>query len=273
MVQYLHLISNTTASNPLDVWTPSSRDIKPEIGDQFTLGYFRDVGPSKEYEVSFESYYRATRNQVDYIDGADLLINQFIEGDLLSGIGRAYGLEAYFQKKTGRLTGWVSYTLGRTETKVSGISNNAWYPTRFDQTHNLKIAGFYELNDRWSLSSDFIFVTGTPTTFPTSRFILQDLLIPYNANESRNNIRLPNYHRLDFSARLEGKKTRRDKNRKIRDYWVFSVYNLYVRKNPFSIYFSQRDLRVTDGTPITSKAVQLSIIGTLVPAISYNFKF
>jgi len=273
MVQYLHLISNTTASNPLDVWTPSSQEIKPEIGDQFTLGYFRDLGPFKDYEVSLEGYYRATRNQVDYIDGADLLINQFIEGDLLSGIGRAYGLETYFQKKTGRLTGWVSYTLGRTETKVSGISNNEWYPTRFDQTHNLKIAGFYELNDRWSLSSDFIFVTGTPTTFPTSRFILQDLLIPFNANNARNNIRLPNYHRLDFSARLEGKRTKKGRDRKIRDYWVFSVYNLYARKNPFSIYFSQRDLRVTDGTPITSKAVQLSIIGTLVPAISYNFKF
>lgn len=273
MVQYLHLISNTTASNPLDVWTPSSKMIKPEIGDQYTLGYFKDLGNNKDYEISVEGYYRATQNQIDYIDGADLLINQFLEGDLLSGRGRAYGVETYFQKKTGRFTGWVSYTLGRTESKVNGISNNNWYPTRFDQTHNLKVAGFYELNDRWSFSSDFIFVTGAPTTFPTSRFILQDILIPYNANGSRNNVRLPVYHRMDFSARLEGRKMRKGKKKKIEDYWVFSVYNLYARKNPFSIYFSQRDLRVTEGTPISSKAVQLSIIGTIVPAISYNFKF
>lgn len=272
MVQYLHLISNTTASNPLDVWTPSSRLIKPEFADQFTLGYFKDLH-NKDYELSFEGYYRSTKNQVDYIDGADLLINQFLEGDLLSGAGRAYGLETFLQKKTGRLTGWISYTLGRTELKVDGINGDKWYPTRFDQTHNLKIAGFYELNKRWSISSDFVFVTGAPTTFPTSRYTLQGILIPYNANDSRNNIRLPSYHRLDLSFRLEGKKMKRGKERKVEDYWVFSVYNLYARRNPFSIYFSQRDERVDVQTPIGSQATQLSIIGTVVPAVSYNFKF
>ncbi|MEQ8423220.1 MAG: hypothetical protein RIA63_00825, partial [Cyclobacteriaceae bacterium] len=161
MVQYLHLISNTTASNPLDVWTPTSKIIKPEIGDQFTLGYFKDIGPDRTYEVSLEGYYRTTRNQVDYIDGADLLINQFLEGDLLNGEGRAYGMEVYFQKKTGRLNGWVSYTLGRTELKVDGINRGEWYPTRFNQLHNLKIAAFYDLSERWSMSSNFVFVSGT----------------------------------------------------------------------------------------------------------------
>ncbi len=273
MVQYLHLISNTTASNPLDVWTPSSKEIKPELADQFTLGYFRDLGTRGAYEVSVEGYYRATKNQVDYIDGADLLINQFLEGDLLSGQGRAYGIETYFQKKTGKLTGWVSYTLGRTELQVKGINRGNWYPTRYDQAHNLKVAAFYDLSERVSLSSDFVFVTGTPTTFPTSRFVMQDILIPYNANESRNNVRLPSYHRLDVSLRLEGKKVRRGKERKNRDYWVFSIYNLYGRKNPFSIYFSQRDERVPAGMPLGSQATQLSIIGTLVPSVSYNFKF
>ncbi len=273
MVQYLHLISNTTASNPLDVWTPSSKTIRPEIGHQFTLGYFKDLGEDRKYEVSVESYYRATENQIDYIDGADLLINEFLEGDLLSGVGRAYGIETYFQKKTGRLTGWVSYTLGRTELKVDGINKGDWYPTRFDQLHNLKVAAFYDINDRWSVSSDFVFVSGTPTTFPTSRFVLQDLLIPYNSNASRNNIRLPSYNRLDISFRLEGKKMRRGKERKNSDYWVFSFYNVYGRKNPFSIYFSQRDERVPMGSPISSQATQLSIIGTVIPSISYNFKF
>lgn len=272
MVQYLHLVSNTTASNPLDVWTPSSRIIKPELGDQFTIGYFKDLR-NKEYELSVEGYYRSTKNQIDYIDGADLLINRFLEGDLLSGVGRAYGLETYFQKKTGRLTGWVSYTLGRTELKVEGINEGGWYPTRFDQTHNLKIAGFYDLSERWSVSSDFIFVSGAPTTFPTSRFVMQGILIPYNANDSRNNVRLPSYHRLDLSFRLEGKKMRRGKARKVEDYWVFSIYNAYGRKNPFSIYFSQRDERVDIQTPIESQATQLSIVGTVIPSISYNFKF
>ncbi|MDH4059136.1 MAG: hypothetical protein OEU76_10235, partial [Cyclobacteriaceae bacterium] len=190
-----------------------------------------------------------------------------------SGDGRAYGLETYLQKKTGRLTGWISYTLGRTELKVDGINSGEWYPTRFDQTHNLKIAGFYDLNERWSVSSDFVFVTGTPTTFPTSRYIVQDILIPHNAFESRNNLRLPSYHRLDLSFRLEGKKMKKGKERKLDDYWVFSFYNLYARRNPFSIYFSQTDERVPQGTPIDSQAIQLSIIGTIVPAISYNFRF
>ncbi len=273
MVQYLHLISNTTASNPLDVWNPSSNNIKPQLGDQYTLGYFKDIGKSRTYELSVEGYWKNTQNQVDYIDGADLLINKYLEGDLLSGQGRAYGLETYFQKKSGRLTGWVSYTLGRTELKVDGINQNNWYPTRFNQTHNLKIAGFYEINRRWSVSANFIYTSGTPATFPTSRFVSQGILIPYNANETRGNVNLPDYHRLDVSFRLEGKKQRRGKDRKNSDYWVFGVYNLYARQNPFSIYFSQTDQRVPSGQPISSQATQLAIIGTVVPSISYNFKF
>ena len=273
MAQYLHLISNTTASNPLDVWAPSSAMIKPGIGHQFTLGYFRDLRTDRDYEISVEGYYRATENQIDYIDGADLLINEFLEGELLSGKGRAYGVETYFQKKKGRLSGWISYTLGRTELKVGGINRGEWYPTRYDQLHNVKIAAFYDINERWSMSTDFVWVSGTPTTFPTSRFVVQDILIPYNSNGSRNNVRLPAYHRLDVSFRLEGKKVRRGKERKNTDYWVFSLYNVYARKNPFSIYFSQRDERVPPGTPIGSRAVQLSIIGTVVPSVSYNFRF
>jgi hypothetical protein len=274
MVQYLHLISNTTASNPLDVWTPSSNNIKPEIADQYTLGYFRSIGASKQWEASVEGYYRETQNQIDYIDGADLLINEYLEGDLLSGKGRAYGLEFYVQKKKGRLNGWISYTLGRTELKVDGINNNRWYAARYDQTHNVKVAAFYDISKRWSVSADFVFVTGTPTTFPTSRYVMQGILIPDNASGSRNNVRLPNYHRLDLSFRLEGREySRKGKERKNRDYWVFSVYNVYARKNAFSTYFSQSNERVAAGQPLQSEATQLSIIGSMVPAISYNFKF
>ncbi|MCX8492125.1 MAG: hypothetical protein ORN54_13770, partial [Cyclobacteriaceae bacterium] len=271
MAQYLHLISNTTASNPLDVWSPSSNNIKPQLGDQYTIGFFKDLGKDRTYELSVEGYWKNTRNQIDYVDGADLLINKFIEGDLLSGEGRAYGLETYFQKKTGRFTGWVSYTLARTELKVNGINQGNWYPTRFDQTHNLRVAAFYDISKRWSFSANFVYTSGTPTTFPTSRYISQGILIPYNGNDSRNNINIPDYHRLDVSFRLDGKKEKRGKVRKNSSYWVFGVYNLYGRQNPFSIYFSQKS--VASNQPILSKATQLSIIGSVVPSISYNFKF
>jgi CarboxypepD_reg-like domain/TonB-dependent Receptor Plug Domain len=273
MVQCLHLISNTTASNPLDVWTPTTKNIKPELGDQFTLGYFADVGGAKNWEASAELYWRQTQNQVDYIDGADLLINEFIEGDLLSGKGRAYGMEFYLQKKTGRWNGWVSYTLARTELKVNGINKNNWYPTRFDQTHNLKIAAFYDLTKRWSVSGNFVFTSGTPTTFPTSRFVVQNILVPLNAFESRNNVRIPPYHRLDISFRLEGKQTKRGRQRRNSDYWMFSFYNIYGRKNPFSIYFSQQDERTPTGLVMDSQATQLAIVGSIIPSVSYNFKF
>lgn len=274
MAQYLHLISNTTASNPLDVWTPSSNNTKPELSDQWSLGYFRNFGKEQMFEFSVETYFRKTQNQIDYIDGADLLINEYLEGDLLSGQGRAYGLELYLQKKTGRFTGWAAYTLARTELKVDGINRNEWYAARFDQTHNIKLSGFYDLTKRWSASANFTFVSGTPSTFPTSRFVVQGMLIPYNAQDSRNNVRLPAYHRLDLSFRLEGKTIKQNgKARKNSDYWVFGVYNLYARRNPFSIYFTQGKDRVAQGAPINSEARQLSIIGTVIPSVSYNFKF
>lgn len=280
MVQYLHLISNTTASNPLDVWTPSSNNIKPELGDQYTLGYFKSLSKKSDYEFSAEVYYRATQNQVDYIDGADLLINKNLEADLLSGKGRAYGLELYAQKKTGRINGWVSYTLGRTELKVDGINQGGWYPTRYNQTHNLKVAAFYDFNKRLSISGNFVYSSGTPTNFPTSKFTFQGIPVPHNVNNSRNNLNIPDYHRLDVSLRLEGREyTKRGKLRKNHDYWVLSFYNVYARKNPFSIYFSQTDeakntaQRLGYGQPIPSKATQLSIIGSIIPAISYNFRF
>ena len=274
MAQYIHLISNTTASNPLDVWTPSTNNIRPEVGDQYALGYFRNFGPENDFETSVEGYYKNTWNQIEYIDGADLLINQLLEADLLSGIGRAYGLEFYVKKNTGKLTGWISYTLGRSELKVDGVNNGAWYPARYDQTHNLKVAAFYDLNDRWTFSANFTYLTGTPTTFPTSRFTVQDYLVPYNAKDNRNNIRIPDFNRLDIAATLYGKKyNKKGELRKNSDYWVFSLYNVYARRNPFSIYFSQGTDRPTPGQPIESKAMQVSIIGTIVPSVSYNFKF
>tara|TARA_R110002012_G_scaffold259550_3_gene441115 strand:+ start:418 stop:2799 length:2382 start_codon:yes stop_codon:yes gene_type:complete len=271
--QYVHLISNTVASNPLDVWTPSTNNIEPQTGQQVSLGYFRNFNDNM-IEASVETYYRATKNQIDYIDGADLLINPYLEGDLLSGIGRAYGVELYVQKKKGKLNGWVSYTLGRTELKVDGINNNNWYATRYDQTHNVKVAAFYDVTPRLSFSANFSYITGTPTTFPTDRFEWQDYVVPYNYGNGRNNVRIPDYHRFDLGATLNGKTVKRNgKPRKVTDQFVLSVYNVYNRRNPFSIYFTQGRDRPVAGEPLPTEAIRVAIIGSIFPSITYNFKF
>lgn len=269
MSQYIHLISNTTASTPVDIWLPSTNNIKPQLADQVALGYFQNF-KDNTYEFSSEVYYKAMSNLVDYIDDADLLLNEFVEGDLLSGKGRAYGLELMMKKNKGLFSGWVSYTLARTERQVEGINQNNWYPSRFDQTHNLSISTFYELSKRWSFSANFVFISGTPTTFPTSRVEQQGYVIPYNANDKRNNVRIPVYHRLDLSATLEGKNN--DKKR-WNSQWVFSIYNAYNRRNPFSIYFQQEDGRPVTGTPINTEAIRLAVIGSVIPSVSYNFEF
>ena len=272
--QYVHFISNTSASNPLNIWTPSTNNIKPAVGNQYTLGYFSDLGQHAEYEFSAEAFYRTTANEIDYINGAELLNNDRLEGDLLSGNGRAYGLELYLQKKKGLVTGWVSYTLSRSELKVDGINNGNWYPTRFDQTHNLKIVASYTINPKWSTTADFALTTGTPTTYPNQRYLSQGILIPYNTSNARNDARLTPYHRLDLSLRMEGKVLKNNgKPKKNRDYWVFSVYNVYGRRNAFSNYFTQSSDRVTTFQPIQTQAHRVSIIGSMVPSVSYNFKF
>ena len=262
MSQYIHLISNTTAATPVDVWTPSTNNIQPQIADQVAIGYFQNF-KDDTYEMSTEVYYKKLEHLVDYIDGADLLINQFLEGDLLDGRGRAYGLEIMLKKKEGKFNGWLSYTLARTERQVDGINNNDWYPSRFDQTHNLSLTAFYDLSKRVSLSANFALISGTPTTFPTTRFIQQGYIIPNDAFGSRNNVRIPSYHRLDVSATLKGKKNHQ---RRWNNEWVFSIYNLYSKRNPFSIFTRLGENGVTE-------AVRLSVVGNFIPSISYNFNF
>ncbi len=268
-VQYLHLVSNTTAATPVDVWTPSTNNIKPQKADQVALGYFRNF-KKNTYEFNIETYYKKLYNLLDYVDGADLLLNPFLEAELLQGDGRAYGLEVQAKKSKGDLSGWISYTLGRTERLIEGINNDDWYPSRFDQTHNLTVAAFYQLNKRWSVSSNFSYVTGTPATFPTSRYEQQGYVIPHNAYNTRNNVRIPAYHRLDFSVTLDP----RDKpDKRLKSQWVLSVYNVYAKRNPFSIYFIQDGDRVPTGSTVETFAEQLSVIGSFIPSISYNFKF
>ena len=272
MTQYIHLLSNTAASSSLDVWTPSTNNIKPEIADAYVIGYFKNF-KNNTYEASIELYYKDLQNQIDYIDGADLLINKYLEGDLLTGIGRAYGLEFLFKKNRGRFNGWLSYTIGRSELKIDGINKFEWYPTRYDQTHNFKITSTYKISDRVQFSGNFVYLTGTPVTFPSSKFVIQGFVIPHNASNSRHQFRIPDYHRLDFSVTIKGRDEKKNgKVRKNDSELIIGVYNVYNRRNPFSIYFSQGDGMVTDSY-VPGEVTRLSIIGSFVPSITYNFKF
>ncbi len=264
MTQYLHLISNTIASTPIDIWLPTTNNLKPQIADQIAVGYFRNFKQNK-YETSAEVFAKDFQNQIDYIDNADLFFNEQLEGQLLSGDGRAYGLELYVKKNTGKLNGWISYTISRSERKVNGISNSEWYPNRFDRLHNLSLVPSYELNEKWSFAANFIFSSGTPATFPTNRYEIQGVVVAHNVDNKRNNYRVPSYHRLDISATLVPEK---NKDRKWQSEWVFSIYNLYSRKNPFSIYFEQNK-----DNPQQTDAIRYAVIGSFVPAVSFNFNF
>lgn len=265
--QYIHLLSNTTASTPVDIWTPSTNNIRPQMADQVALGYFQNL-QDNTLELSAEVYYKTFDDLIDYIDGADLILNEFVEGQTTSGDGRAYGLEISAKKTAGKVSGWLSYTLARTERLVEGINNNEWYASRFDQTHNLSLTGFYDITDRIAFSANFTYVTGTPATFATSRYIQQGILIPNVDNNARNNVRIPDYHRLDLSVTLDGKDR---PNRRWDGQWVIGVYNVYSRRNAFSIYFGQEDGRFMTNEPITTNATRLSVIGNFIPSISYNF--
>ena len=272
MTQYIHLLSNTAASSSLDVWTPSTNNIRPQSGDIYVFGLFKNF-KNNLFETSVEVYYKDLKNQIDYIDGADLLINKYFEGDLLSGLGRAYGVELLLRKNRGNFNGWVSYSYGKSELKIDGINNFEWYPTRYDQTHNFKVTSTYKISNRVQLSGNFVYLTGTPVTFPSSKYVIQGFAIPHNAEISRHQFRIPDYHRLDISVTLKGKEFKRNgKERKNESSTVIGIYNLYNRRNPFSIYFSQGKSNVSQGF-VPGEVTRLSIIGSFVPSVTYNFKF
>lgn len=266
--QYIHLLSNTTASTPVDIWTPATNNIDPAMADQVALGYFRNF-KDNTYEFSTEIYYKTMDKIIDYIDGAALILNPFVEGEIVSGEGRAYGAEFQLKKEKGKLSGWLSYTLARSERRFDGISNGNWYPSRFDQTHNLSLTTFYQLNKRVSLSANFVYNTGTPTSVGGGGYYQQGYFIPFNPTGERHGIRLPDYHRLDLSVTIDP----REGDRKWKGQWVIGVYNVYNRRNAFTIYNQQGDARPTPGTPINTQATRLAVIGNFIPSVSYNFTF
>jgi len=267
MSQYLHLLSNTNSPTPLDVWTPSGKYVKPQLLDQVALGYFRTFN-NNEYSLEVEGFFKTIQNRIDYIDGANLIANNAIEQVILNGEARAYGMEVLLRKNEGKLKGWLAYTLSKSEQRTpgrtsieTGINNGNWYFTPFDKTHDISLTASYELNKKWSFSSNFLFQTGQPATFPNGQYEYNGIIIP--SYEARNSSRLPAYHRLDVSVNYNPKP---DSDKRFKGQWVFGIYNIYNRRNAANISFRE------NRTSGTNEAVRLAIFG-IVPSISYNFKF
>ena len=262
MAQYLHLISNTNSPTPIDVWAPSGKFIDPQLLDQFAIGYFKTF-KNNNYNIELEAFHKIIENRLDYIDGAELIANDAIEQVLLSGEAKASGLELLIRKNEGRLTGWIAYTLSRSEQRTPGrnqnevgINNGEWYFTPYDKTHDISITSNYNLNKKWDFNLNFIYQTGQPITYPNAQYQFSGFSIPNF--ESRNSSRLPSYNRLDVSAILTP-----DNNK---GQWVFGVYNVYNRKNAASIRFQENlDTGINE-------ALRLTIFG-IIPSVTYNFKF
>ncbi|MBK9760613.1 MAG: TonB-dependent receptor [Flavobacteriales bacterium] len=259
--QHIHLLSTSSGNNPSDQWIPNTNNVRPEIGDQVSGGWFHDlVCKENTIQLSVEAYYKWMQNQIDYRSGTELQANQLVEGDLVFGKGRAYGVEFLARKNSGRFTGWVGYTLSRTERSFAEIDQGAWFAARQDRTHDVSIVGMYELSKRVSLSALWTFQTGNAVTVPSGKYILDgDVVFAYTA---RNSSRLPAYHRLDLSLVLKKRP-----EAKFEGNWAFSIYNAYGREYPFSVAFE------TDpNDPSRTRALQTSLF-RWVPSVSYNFSF
>lgn len=257
-VQNLHLIANSTTSAPTDKWLASTNIIKPEIADLVSLGWYKNFSDNR-YEFSTETYYKKMYNQIDYRTGADVFTNDAIESQILFGIGRAYGWELFLKKKTGKTTGWISYTLSKTERRINGINDGEWYNARQDRIHDIAIVFNHQLNRRWNLAANWIFYTGDAVTFPNGKYIIDNQVVFYYTK--RNADRMPAYHRLDLGATW----LLRDK-KKFRSELAFSLFNAYGRENPYVITFRQNE-----DDPTRTEAVKTSLF-KFVPSISYNFK-
>jgi hypothetical protein len=266
--QYLHQLSNTEAVTPLDVWHVSDRYRSPQIGDQVSLGYYRDFRDGR-VTASVETYYKWLQDIIDFKGGTDLLVNDALAADLLSGRGRSYGVELYLHKPAGQHSGSLSYTFSRAERRVAGafeeerINDGDWYPANFDRPHDLSLAYRYTGDDpRVSWNFNFVYRTGRPVTFPVSKFVVDG--IPVADFSNRNQVRIPDYHRLDLSLRLD---LERRENRGWNASWTFSVFNVYGRRNAYSVFFGRKD----GGT--VPQAYKLSVFGTVFPSLTYTFEF
>jgi hypothetical protein len=258
-IQNIHLLSNSTSANPTDLYIGSSNNVQPEIADQLALGYYQNF-KENTYEFSAEIYYKALQNQIDYKNGAELRANENVESQLLFGKGRAYGLELFFKKKYGKLNGWVGYTLSKAERQFNLINSGNWYNATQDRTHEISVVGIYQASKKWTVSATFVYYTGNAVTFPSGKYNINGQTVFYYTE--RNGYRMPDYHRLDIGATLQGKKTAKTDRS-----WTFSIYNAYSRENAFAINFQE-----DPDNAAKTQAVQTTLF-KIVPAITYNFKF
>ncbi len=265
MRQYLQVISNTTTPIPTSRWKSSDRFIKPQVSLLYSVGYFKNLSENN-YEISTEVYYKTTNNIIDYKPGASFLLNKNIETELLQGKNKSYGLEMMIAKKKGELTGWINYTYARSlnqvnegEVATQNVNFGEWYNTNYDRPHTLNMAMVINQTKTHDFSFNFTYSTGRP--FTTPKAYVESNGVQYPFYTLRNNSRIPSYHRLDFSWNIYNPK---NLNKKYKGNWNFTIYNLYGRKNAYSV-FIRNEGRV-------SKAYQLTIFGAPIPSLSYNFK-
>ncbi len=271
--QFLHLLSNSTSSTPTDIWVPSSNNIRPQISDQYSLGYFKNF-KNNTYEFSAETYYKDMQNVIDYRDGAQVTFNPSVESELLYGIGRAYGVELLLKKKRGAFTGWVTYTLSKTEKQIDQINNGEWFNAKQDRTHDISIVGMYQINPRINLSATWVYYTGNAVTFPSGKYFIEGESVELYSE--RNAYRMPDYHRLDIGLTLNNKNMKTIKDidtgkekrvpKRFESSWNFSVYNAYGRENAYSISFEE------NASTGQTEAIQTALF-KVVPSVSYQFKF
>jgi hypothetical protein len=257
--QFLHLLTNTTTTTPTDLWLPSSNNVKPQIADQLSMGYFRNFR-NNEFESSFEVYYKNLKNQIDYKNGADLIFNSTVESELVFGRGWAYGAELMLKKNQGRLNGWLSYTWSKTMRQFDQINQGNPFPARHDRTHDVALVAMYDISRKLKASATWVFYTGNAVTFPSGKYEIDGKTIGYYTE--RNGYRMPDYHRLDLGLVWLRKKTG-----KFESSWNFSVYNAYARENAYFI-----DFRTKEDNPPETEAVQVSLFKA-IPSVSYRFKF
>lgn len=255
--QYLHQLSNSTTSSPTDVWVPSSNNVLPQIADQVALGYYQNLKKNM-YQISVEAYYKHLQNQIDYRNGADLVLNNEVEGELVYGKGRAYGVELLIEKKKGKLTGWIGYTLSRSLRQFDEINEGQEFSARQDRIHDISVVAMYKINKSLALAGTFIYYTGDAVTFPSGKYTINGETVPLYTE--RNGYRMPDYHRMDIGLTWYMKERKRFEHN-----LNFSIYNLYSRENAYTITFAENpDTGVTEATQ--------TALFRIIPSITYNFK-
>ena len=258
--QYINQISNTDTPTPTSIWQLANQYIPSQLSHNFSIGYFKNF-EENIWNTGLEVYYRSIDRLIDYRDFADLVANDHLETELLQGVGKAYGIELSLKKQVGVLHGWLNYTFSRSLRKVEGINNKEWYPSNFDKPHDLSIVTNYQINKRNVISLNFTYSTGRAITIPIDRHPIEGNIVILNYSD-RNAFRAPDYHRLDVSYTL-GQGFR--KSRKFKTSWTFSVYNLYARRNAFSVFVVGENL-------FTPKIRRLSVLGNAFPSLTFNFE-